>query len=68
MNKQINKLIFFGFSFGEQDMQYFNLFDSNIEVDFYINNENDNTGLIERVENRFLNVKFIDANNWKDQF
>ncbi len=68
LNKPITKLIFFGFSFGEQDLQYFDLFDSNIEVDFYVEKEKDNTELIKRVESKFPKVEPKDSEEWKDNF
>lgn len=33
--RNISKIVFFGFSFGKQDEQYFDVFNKNTEVDFY---------------------------------
>ena len=66
-NKKIDKLIFFGFSFGEQDDQYFELFNDLIKVDFYINEkEESKKELISRIKSKFKNVNFIDSKKWNE--
>ncbi len=62
------KLIFFGFSFGEQDLQYFDLFDSNIDVDFYFKDDGNTQELFQRVKNKFPKANFKSVEKWDDKF
>ncbi|CAM9128148.1 AbiH family protein [Mycoplasma todarodis] len=62
------KLIFFGFSFGEQDLQYFDLFDSNIDVDFYFKDDGKTQELFQRVKNQFPKANFKNIDEWDDDF
>ncbi|WP_168388360.1 AbiH family protein [Mycoplasma marinum] len=57
---KINKLIFYGFSFGKQDQDYFDIFDKDIKVIFYHYEPLEECReMIKRVKNKFNNVTFI---------